>query len=207
MSKVIILIALFGVAVFAQQKGSFTDPRDKKTYKTVKIGEQTWMAENLNYNAKGSKCYGNKPANCDKYGRLYSWETSKSACPAGWHLPAREEWNVLYDAVGGEDIAEKVLKSKSGWNDDTEFISGSGRKISGNGEDKFGFAMLPGGAYGSCGDGVSSYAFLFAGSCGFFSNSNGNGYLHVCSISDGISSYMSGKDCGYSLFSVRCLKD
>ncbi|MDR0518115.1 MAG: hypothetical protein LBH25_13840, partial [Fibromonadaceae bacterium] len=113
----ITLLALLCTAAFAQQKGTFTDTRDKKAYKTVKIGEQTWMAENLNYNAKGSKCYDNKDANCKKYGRLYSWETAKTACPSGWHLPTKEEWAKLQDFAGGSDTN---LKTKSGWDAGTD---------------------------------------------------------------------------------------
>jgi len=135
MKKTITMLILFCVAAFAQQKGSFTDSRDKKTYKTVKIGEQTWMAENLNYNASGSTCYGNKPANCDKYGRLYEWKTAKKICPAGWHLPTKEEWDILIATVGGKETAGKFLKATSGWNKN------------GNGTDKFGFAAMPGGEY------------------------------------------------------------
>jgi len=142
MKKTIAMLILLCAAVFAQQKGSFTDPRDKKTYKTVKIGTQTWMAENLNYNAKGSKCYDNKSANCDKYGRLYSWETSKSVCPAGWHLPSDAEWTLMIDFVGGKKIAGTKLKAKSGWN---EIYYENQKNESGNGEDKFGFSALPGG--------------------------------------------------------------
>jgi uncharacterized protein (TIGR02145 family) len=111
----------------------FTDSRDGKKYKIVKIGEQTWMAENLNYDADGSKCYKNKSENCEKYGRLYNWQTALEACPSGWHLPSKSEYEELHEAIG----AGKKLKAKSGWE----------RKFS-NGTDEFGFSALPGG-YGN----------------------------------------------------------
>ncbi|MDR1830671.1 MAG: fibrobacter succinogenes major paralogous domain-containing protein [Candidatus Fibromonas sp.] len=126
------------------------DVRDKKQYKAVKIGEQVWMAENLNFNAEGSKCYDDKPENCKKYGRLYGWLTAmklpsvcgdnncsnqirskhQGICPDGWHIPSSAELNELMTAVGGKSSAGAKLKAKSGWN---------------NGTDEFGFSALPGG--------------------------------------------------------------
>jgi len=154
MKKIMTMLILLCVAAFAQQKGSFTDPRDGKVYRTVKIGTQTWMAENLNYNASGSTCYGEGgkvintnmtlskaqiQANCNKYGRLYDYATvtaeAKKICPAGWHLPTKEEWDILIATVGGNETAGKFLKATSGWNKN------------GNGTDKFGFAAMPGGEY------------------------------------------------------------
>jgi len=124
----------------APSGGTFVDSRDGKTYKKVKIGNQVWMAENLNYASSGSKCYGNNSANCNKYGRLYDWNTAKGACPAGWHLPSDNEWGTLVDYVGGKDFAGRKLKSTSGWDDN------------GNGTDNLGFSALPGG-YGGPGGG------------------------------------------------------
>ncbi|MCL2100495.1 MAG: hypothetical protein FWH22_02140 [Fibromonadales bacterium] len=76
------------------------DSRDGKTYKIIDIGDEIWMAENLNYYIEGSVCYNFYKENCEKYGRLYKWEMAKEACPAGWHLPSDEEWTELENFVG-----------------------------------------------------------------------------------------------------------
>jgi uncharacterized protein (TIGR02145 family) len=109
------------------EKTVLIDNRDGKEYKTVKIGEQVWMAENLNYDAEGSVCYENNPANCAKYGRLYNWETAMKICPKGWHLPNFKEWDKLYRFADGNKGTEspynsktagKYLKANGGWNED-----------------------------------------------------------------------------------------
>jgi len=113
--------------------GSFTDSRDEQTYEYVKIGSQTWMAENLNYDIENSVCYDNKLENCKKYGKLYDWTTALNVCPDGWHLPSHEEWITLTKSLGGPEIAGAKLKAKNGWNNN------------GNGTDDYGFLALPGG--------------------------------------------------------------
>ena len=130
---VFILIALMAVALVGCDgaQNVLKDPRDGKKYKTVQIGSQTWMAENLNYEIADSYCYNNDTSNCKKYGRLYTRDAALKACPAGWHLPSMDEFKVLIETGGGEKIAGEILKSKSGWND------------GGNGSDAFGFSALP----------------------------------------------------------------
>jgi len=133
------------------------DHRDNKSYETIIIGTQVWMAENLNYEtATGSYCYDDDPVNCDIYGRLYTWEAamagaessdsagpgSQGICPADWHVPSDGEWTVLADYVSvnavatSTDYVGRYLKASSGW------IYGD------NGTDVFGFSALPGGHRG-----------------------------------------------------------
>lgn len=139
-NKKLLLITLL-VAMAALLSGcddnSFKDSRDGQRYKTVKIGKQVWMAENLNMDLAGSHCYEDKPDNCSKYGRLYNKLASKIACPENWHLPSADEFQELLDyaasVAGSEDApdVEAVLKSSTGWNEDN------------NGTDKLGFNALP----------------------------------------------------------------
>ena len=114
--------------------GLFTDSRDGQIYRSVKIGEQTWMAENLNYETVGSYCYNDSSENCQKYGRLYGFiPANVLACPEGWHLPDTTEFNALAAAIGGMEITGKSLKSMGGWEYD------------GGGLDNYGFSALPAG--------------------------------------------------------------
>ena len=140
--------------------GEMIDSRDKKVYKTVKIGSQVWMAENLNYNdvSKGSNikswCYDEDSVKCNLTGRFYTWamavgkteeecgvskecgdrERLRGVCPSGWHLPSYEDWNTLLSTVGMSS-AGTTLKSLSGWYCDVH--------IDANGTDIYGFSAIP----------------------------------------------------------------
>ena len=196
--------------------GELTDPRDGQTYKTVTIGTQTWMAENLNYETANSDWY-------KKYGRLYTWAAAidsvklatdvdnpldcgydktcglsgkvQGVCPEGWHLPSYDEWNTLFTAVGGQSTAGKVLKSQTGWTAYDGITN----------EDAFGFSALPAGFKYSIGVGDYDYE-------GF--------YATFWSSTEYGSDYAYGMGCGYNGdnanlgdydkyvgFSVRCVKD
>jgi uncharacterized protein (TIGR02145 family) len=85
----------------------FVDPRDGQSYKIVRIEDQTWMAENLNYNGL---CYGLNTENCEIYGSLYRWPRGNDLCPSEWHLPSNDEWDTLINFLGGANIAGGKLK-------------------------------------------------------------------------------------------------
>jgi len=214
-----LLLALLIVQpVFAQQKGTFKDSRDGKTYKTTKIGEQVWMAENLSFNAKGSKCYDNKPANCQKYGRLYDQETAKAACPSGWYLPSNAEWYKLFRYVdanndsksSGENLTDgKYLKAKSGWKNT--------KGESGNGTDIYGFAALPGGSYSTYFNdrthffyfnGLGEYAFWWSSNS--LDEENDAHYFdlgYTADFANGLNLFLNDYYYKSFLCSVRCIQE
>jgi len=179
--------------------GELVDDRDGQTYKTVKIGNQWWMAENLNYKREAKYkddycyCYDNSEANCDKYGRLYVWSSAEDACPAGWHLPDATEWRTLFDEVGGEKVAGIALKTTSGWNH------------SGEATDAFGFSVRPAGFR----DWLIQNRYYEVGyQAWFWSSSDLDSRNAYCAYFDsGNNSVIfghEGSDYGYS---VRCVKD
>lgn len=112
------------------------DDRDGQTYRTITIGSQTWMAENLNYENEDSFCFEYEEENCERYGRLYPWESAQLACPDGWHMPSPEEFSTLIDLAGGKAVAGARLKSMEGW--ETGAVS----------TDDYGFTALPAGRRG-----------------------------------------------------------
>jgi len=193
---------------------------DISGHETVEIGNQTWMAENLNCDVAGSKCYDNDPANCDKYGRLYDWATAmalpascnssscasqikakhRGICPSGWHIPSNDDWNVLIKFISPncsdtDFCAGGIkLKAKEGWNDYY------GR--SGNGTDDFGFSALPGGSGNSGGfSDVGKYVDWWSAN---ESNSR-NAYDRYLYYDSEI---LIGRNYSkVNLFSVRCVQD
>ena len=213
--------------------GEIIDDRDGQVYKTVEIGSQTWMAENLNYDynyrTAHSYCYADS---CSKYGRLYTWSATvdsaavfstagkgcgchasssprgivRGVCPVGWHVPSLSEFQTLISSVGGYSVAGANLKSTSGWKSNSQYV--------GNGSDSYGFSALPAGARN---DAITYHVYRFydVGNFAFFwTTSKGScvadrlrlGWADDSSNLSNISKNDERGDMD-SARSVRCLKD
>src|SRR5579871_259801 len=109
------LLILFSVVnICFSQNNILIDSRDGKTYKTVQIGDQVWMASNLAYVTSltysfrpnkvktGIYCFGDDTVSMQKYGYgyLYNWETAQKVCPVGWHLPTESDFQKLLQTAG-----------------------------------------------------------------------------------------------------------
>lgn len=169
MRRVLYLPCLLVSVLFIACSESFTDPRDGQSYDVVKIGGLTWFSENLNFMTEGSVCPEGDSRNCDKYGRLYTWDDAQVVCPEGWSLPDSADFASLITEAGGSDfangmaVAGEKLKSTGGW-----FKKG-------NGSDVLGFNALPAGYRGAVEipgdaqseqsakyDGIGGYAYFWS---------------------------------------------
>ena len=159
-------------------------------YKIVQIGEQIWMAENLKEKKGLWFCYGNNPENCEKYGMLYDWATANSACPIGWRLPKSEDWNELFDNVGGIDRAGKMLKANDSWKQ-------------GGGINSVNFGVLPAGAMND------KRLFVNGGYSAFFWSATGTRYemVKIYGFHYDYDYALVGENAKYFAYSVRCIKN
>jgi uncharacterized protein (TIGR02145 family) len=134
--------------------GELLDTRDNQVYRTVEIGTQTWMAQNLNYKVEHSFCLKQKDSLCVIYGRYYPFSVAMDSvnqggcgngegcerqishqgiCPNGWHLPDSLEFDYLIKFISkdkNEKYFSRAVRSKMLWSDSM-------------GLDEFGFSLLP----------------------------------------------------------------
>ena len=214
-----LIVLAFTFTLSAQEKGTFTDARDGRNYRTVKIGSQTWMAENLQaaeyrngdpipnvtINAKwielqsGAWCeFGNSPENGKIYGKLYNYyavRDPRGIAPEGWHVPTAAEWQVLLDFLGGAVEAGGKLKE-----------AGTAHWAAPNAgaTNEAAFSSLPGGC---CYGGMEQFYDL--GKIGYFWTStpaDGSDAAHriMYNHNNSVASYNGNRRVGYS---VRCVKD
>ena len=199
---------------------SSSNPTNSSVIKSVKIGTQTWMSENLNVDrfrngdlipeARSFEewnlsrkdgipawCYyDNDPVNGEKSGKLYNWYAiidPRGLTPEGWHLPSENDWKMLIEYLGGNSLAGMNLKSNNGWLDN------------GNGSNKIGFTGFPGGSRDFVG------RFYGIGEYGYWCNTTelknyGMVGEFVLSNSDGGYAGVSYVNKGWGM-SVRCIKD
>jgi uncharacterized protein (TIGR02145 family) len=186
---------------------------DGNSYKTVKIGSQIWMSENLKVTKyRNGESIPNVTNNYEWsnlnigawninqdvtiYGRLYNWFTvsdNRGLCPNGWHVPSLEEWNILVDFLGGEEIAGAKLKATTLWDSNEGATNESGFAAFANG-----FALIN-----------TGNLHVDNGNLGFFWSSSpwsdwGAISKKLWTITNDIKNHIGDKKNG---FSVRCLRD
>jgi len=193
---------------------------DGNVYKTVQIGRQVWMAENLRTTryrngedipyaraseawtteAVGMRCaYDHDDALADRYGQLYNFyavQDERGLCPSGWHVPSDEEWNELEGALGLSSVDAKQSGARG--------IHGAAMKSEAwDGTNSSGFSALPGGCR------VSVSFFSYEGDFGYWwsSSAYGTDYAWCRYLASGNANVSRGNDSQRDGFSVRCVRD
>jgi uncharacterized protein (TIGR02145 family) len=164
-----------------------------QSYQTVSIGEQCWMAENLNYETAGSACYGGQDAMCDTFGRLYPIaEVNSGICADGWHMPTDSDWNTLEITLG------RSPSDNGAWRT-TGNVGAQLSEFTPNGTNSTGFSALMAGYY-------SSSSMRNQGTNTIFWTSNPNAYRMLNTSNDNI--YRRGNTAPSDMMaSARCVMD
>jgi uncharacterized protein (TIGR02145 family) len=191
---------LLVIGSMVQDSPEFTDTRDGQKYPYIKIGTQTWMTKNLNFDTVGSWCYNDSAKYCNIYGRMYTWETALKVAPVGWHLPSDSEWTVLENYLGGTYVAGGKMKETTVWQEPNAGAS----NISG-------FSALPGGEsnggyniYPRTYAGWGYYSFWWSSTIGYSGYVDGPLYRRLSYNSQATDSWL---DYDGNAYYVRCVKD
>lgn len=209
------------------------DSRDGKTYPTVVVGHQVWMARNLSldtFDGSWSRCQGTNGSPCASGARLYTWalamaDTTLAAfnqcsvspdkrgiCPTNWHVPDSTEWATLATSLGGWESAGRILKSTGGWAVRPDGFPGSDSDRVGFAAEPFGFWTQGAQDYGWYGHTPADSAYQGAGyRAAFWTRSNS--VYNSCWSAWGV--FLSNEDHGLRLLTVprltalnvRCVRD
>lgn len=241
----ILLIFIFSMRIsFAQQSCGTIKDYDENTYKTVQIGSQCWMAENLrtkhysdgtlidfyDYKPKNSIHFWQYPGDDSKneitYGLMYSWAAAvrlnvandklqtdeHSICPIGWHVPSKEEWNQMFDYLGGqkcfrcggkEDNIAKSLASQTGWDVGGYYCPKCTVGHNPEQNNLTGFNAKPTGGFLFSEYKVGQAAYFWTSTAARYENSR----AYIKSISPGSEVVIEESAPMNCVFSVRCLRD
>ena len=233
--KYLVAIILLGFSVYMGCKkddetfscgDTFIDSRDGQNYNTVLIGDQCWMAENLNIGTmiNGTNdmtddgviekyCYDNDSANCNEYGGLYQWNEMmeydttagvQGICPDGWHLPTDDEWKILEGTVDSLHLVGDSIWNRIGFRG---YDAGKNLKskigwFQNTGTDAFEFTALPGGC--SIDDG---YFYKITNSTLFWTSTENQGSAWNREVFYGVDKIGRGFHVPENGYSVRCLKN
>ena len=202
--RVILSVLIFSFAILSCNQKLLLDKRDGEKYKTVKIGDKVWMAENLAYKPDSGKywAYDNDNSKLSVYGYLYEWNAARKVCPTDWHLPSSSDWSALIDDLGGKEVAASKLKSITGWNNNK------------NGTNESGFNAFPGGMRADVGwyDGYGNHANWFGTSSSnneinlMLMTLSNDGYLRIMELDTSL--VLKKEILKHNMYaSIRCVKD
>ena len=218
------------------KESSVKDKRDGEIYRTVKIGKQWWMAENLRYAADSSLCYNDEDYFCEAYGRLYPWTVAmnldsvyrhrgaiyddvvdplhQGVCPKGWHIPTKSEWETMLEFVRAHNGTEgegTSLRSPQMWG---EYGEGESKVTH---TDRFGFSALPAGMHTDPTAGYNANIYVdFTRDAYFWTSTEVNSYRNdvtkayhvwVCGQWNDNAFQLKGGKSKWDAMSIRCVKN